>query len=478
MKRFVLFILALFILQSKQLLSQDIVGPLSLEACIKLATRYSPELHNARLQAAISNIDLRGAKFAQLPTLGFGVNHGYNFGRSIDRFTNQFVTRSILTDFFSLNASVVLYNGSNLRNTIKQQRYNAAASIKDVAAFQNQLSLNVASAYLSLLMAKELVKSFESQVEATEAQLDRASKMLQAGAVDRGVELALASQLAQEQLSLTEALNQLEMARIGLQNLIVIPPDADWDIITPRMQNDPIVVQHDAEEVFQNALRIMPEIAGGELRVMGAEMMEKAARGLRTPTISLYANMSTVFSENALQITGYNTIGTLPIGFVQNTGELVMRPIEVPTTRVIPLQNQLKDNFGQTLGVSLNWNIFNGMAVQNNIKRSQINMQMQENNLQQNKLALRASVARSVADYKASVAKVNAARKALNASVLQMDFTEKRFENGLINYVEYVNVKNQYTRAQITALQARFEWLFNTVVVDFYNGNPLTIPQS
>jgi outer membrane protein len=150
----------------------------------------------------------------------------------------------------------------------------------------------------------------------------------------------------------------------------------------------------------------------------------------------------------------------------------------VPTTRVIPLQNQLKDNFGQTLGVSLNWNIFNGMAVQNNIKRSQINMQMQENNLQQNKLVLRASVARSVADYKASVAKVNAAQKALNASVLQMDFTEKRFENGLINYVEYVNVKNQFTRAQITALQARFEWLFNTVVVDFYNGNPLTIPQS
>lgn len=447
---------------------------LSLEACIQRAMQRNPEIKNARVQTELSRIDWASAKFSRLPNLNAGINHGYNFGRSIDRFTNQFVTRSILSDYFSLNASMPIYNGMNLTNTIKQQRFNYLASLEDLEFTKNQLSLNVASTFLTLLMAKEMVKSMEAQMEATEAQLTRTRKMYEAGSIDISQVLALESQLSSEDLSLVEAQNQAKVAHINLQNLLLFEPEKDWDIVAPELNHIPSG-SYDVREVFDAAVKHMPQVKSGTYRVQGAEMGEKAARGLRAPTISLYANMSTVFSENALEITNQVVTGSQPIGFVEGTGEQVLIPTFRTDTRVIPFEQQLRNNFGQTLGVSLSWNIFNGRSVAYNIQRSEFNKEIQQNNLQQTHNALMAEVTRSVTDYNASIAKSNATSKALVASKQQFDFAEKRFENGLMNYFDYINTKNQYTRAQISNVQARYEMVFNNLIVNFYLNNTLTL---
>jgi outer membrane protein len=443
---------------------------LSLNECIELALYHHPEIRNLRLRQQISAIDVTQSKRTLLPNMSFGANHGYNFGRSIDRFTNQFVTRTILTDFFSLNANMTLYQGGNLRNTIKHQQYNYEASGKDMEAFRNQLSLNVANGYLALLLAKELTKQLQSQVGATQLQVERAQKLVAAGSVDRGVVLGLESQLAQEELALTEANNQFIMARIQLEVLMVNPPDDTWDIIGFDIGDDPVYLRYDTEEVYQQALNNLPEVTAASFRVKSAQMMEKAGKGLRVPNISMYANMSTVFSENAIQVTQVNYTGARPIGYVQSSGELVMEPIMQFDTRVIPVGTQLKNNFGQTFGVSLSWNIFNGSAVESNIKRSVINTEIQQNSLEQIKNNLKATIARAVADYEASVSRVRAQLKAYNSAKLQMDFAEKRFESGLMNYFEYINIKNQMVQSEINYLQSRYQRFFNETVLKFYSG--------
>jgi len=450
---------------------------LTLKECIDLALRYNPEARSATIQTQISQLDLRSAKYAMLPTLGVGVNHGYNFGRSIDRFTNQFVTRSILSDYFSLNANWTLYNGFQTRNTIRFEKLNLLASQKDLDAFKNQLSMNVASSYLSLLMSKELVKSLESQVEATQIQLDRAKKLTLSGAVDKSNELGLESQLANEMLSLVEAKNQFEIAKITLQNLILMPPTETWDIEEPRVNMSQEFPVYIAEQVYENAVKTMPEIQSSQLRLQGSEMLEKINSGMRGPTISLYANMSTVFSENALQITNVVPTGaTREIGYVGGTNQIVYEPIFRADTRVIPFGEQLRSNFGQTLGVSLSWTIFNGFTVNNNIKRSRFNSEIQQNNLQLAQNTLKANITRSVADLNASKAKIVASEKALDAAKMQMDFAEKRFTGGLISIFDYNNSKNQLTRAEISMVQSRYELLFNLMIVEFYNGNTIQLP--
>ncbi|MCO6494258.1 MAG: TolC family protein [Bacteroidetes bacterium] len=448
---------------------------LSLKDCIDLAYKYNPEIRSAQLQAQIGKIDWKSSQYSMLPSLSFGANHGYNFGRSIDRFSNQFMTKRILSDYFSLNADWVIYNGLQKQNTIRLQKFNYQASLKDLESYKNQLALNVASAYLSLLMAKELVRSMESQVSSTKEQLERTRKLVESGASDKSAELTLESQLANESLSLVEAQNQREIAKVNLLNLILIPPSENWDIEEPQITPNPETPVFATEQVYNNALKHLPEIESSTLKVYSSEVSEKINKGMQAPVLSLYANMSTVFSQNAVQITNMIPVGTQPIGYVSNTLEPVLQPTFRAETKVIPLGEQLNNNFGQTIGISFSWNIFNGMYVQHNIQKSSINKQLQQNNLQQTKNVLKANVTKAIADYNASVSKKNASEKALEAARLQMEYAQKRFENGLLNPYDYANAKNQLLKAEISALQARYELLFNRMVVEFYNGSAVEI---
>ncbi|MCK9481112.1 MAG: TolC family protein [Bacteroidia bacterium] len=447
---------------------------LTLKDCIALAYKYNPQIRSAELQAQIAKIDWNSAKYSMLPSLSMGVNHGYNFGRSIDRFSNQFVTNRILTDYFSMNADWVVFNGFQKQNSLRASRFNYQAGMKELEAYKNQVALNVASAYLSLLLSKELVKSMESQVNASREQLERTKKLVLSGAADRSAELGLEAQLANENLSLVEALNQKEMARVNLLNLILLPPADNWDIEEPSVnQTDSPVFELDA--VYQNALKNVPDIQSSLLKVQSAEMSEKVNRGMQLPMVSIYANMSTVFSQNALQITNMTPIGTQTIGYVDGTNQPVLQPTYRTETKVVPFNEQLNNNFGRTVGVSFSWNIFNGMYVQHNIQKSKLNRDIQQQNLQQTQNTLKANIAKSIADYNASIAKKIAAQKSLDAAQLQMDFAVKRFENGLMNFFDYTNAKNQLLKAEIAVLQAKYEWLFNRMVVEFYNGNTIEI---
>lgn len=447
---------------------------LSLKECVDLALRKNPEMNSLYLQSQIAKIDYASARYSQLPSLSAGVNHGYNFGRSIDRFSNQFVNRRIQSDYFSLSANWVIYGGMQTRNTIRQQHFNYLAGLKDQEAGRNRITMNVVSAYLSLLMSKAVAQSLQSQVDATEKQVARTVQLAKAGAVDIGVLLGLESQLAQEKLSLVEAENQIKLGRITLQNLMIQAPQ-NWDILPPTeaFLKGRDKLHYVAEEVFENAKKNMPELQSSALRVQGAEAMIAMAKGMRAPTIALYANMSTVFSENALELTNLVPTGFQTIGLTQNTNEPVVQPTFRAETRVIPFSSQMQNNFGQTLGISMSWNIFNGFAVQNNVQKSALNASIQQNAYIQSENALRASVYKAVADYDASRARFAAAGAALKAAQAQFNFAEKRFENGLSNIVDYTAAKNQKIRAEISFLQAEYERSFNLLVVAFYNGSEM-----
>jgi outer membrane protein len=451
--------------------------PLSLRECVDLALRKNPEINTLYLQTQIAKIDYNAARYSQLPSLSAGINHGYNFGRSIDRFTNQFVNRRIQSDYFSMSANWIVYGGMQVRNSIRQQQFNYLAGLKDQEVGRNRITMNVVSGYLSLLMSKAVAQSLQSQVEATEKQVARTEKLAKAGAVDRGVLLGLESQLAQEQLSLIEAQNQVKLSKIALQNLLISPPQ-DWDILPPSeafLRGD--LPYYLVEEVFENAKKNMPELQSSALRVQSAEAMIAMAKGMRAPTIAVYANMSTVFSENALELTNLIPTGFQTIGLTQNTNEPVVQPTFRTETRVIPLSNQLRNNFGQTVGISMSWNIFNGFSVQNNIEKSALNASIQQNAYVQTENSLRAAVSKAIADYDASRARWNASAVAFRAADLQFEFAEKRFENGLSNIVDYTAAKNQKIRAEISFLQAQYEQRFNQLVVAFYNGDPLQLEE-
>jgi outer membrane protein len=461
-------LLTLFFLTVNSSFSQS---KYTLIECIQLAKNNNPENKIAALQWKISKVDYSNAKTSLLPTLSFNANQGYNMGRSIDRFTNQFVNRTIQSDFFSLGSSLILFNGLQMQNNIKFQRTLSQSTYKELETRNNQIALNVSSGFLNVLLSKEIVSGYKSQIENTQLQLDRTRKMTNAGAIDRSVLLALESQLANEELALIEAVNQLRLNKVNLQNLCLFKELGDWDIVAPLMEEMPLYKAFVSEEVYQKALQIMPEIENNRLRVIASEYQTKMAKGMRSPTLAFNANMNTVYSENALQVVSAVPTGTQVVGFVRGTNDIVEFPTYSIDTRIIPFDQQVRSNFGQTIGFSLSWNIFNGMNVNNNIKKSQLQEEIQLNYYAIAKNNLLANVNKSVTDYEGSWSRWKASQKAEESALLQYEFANKKFENGLIHSFEFLNAKNQYAQATIKTAQAKYQFLFNKMILEFYMGN-------
>ena len=471
MKKTVIFILISF----AGVLTVKGQNRFTLSECVHKALNANPEVRTSLLQTEMSRLDMNQDKAAMLPSLNLAYSHNYNSGRSIDRFTNSFENRTIQNDYYAINTAWTLFNGFQMQNSVKQAKVENEISNLSLEVVKNQTRLNVASAYLAVLMSEELVKNGELQMGQTQIRVEQTKRMVDAGAVDRGVLLNLESQLASENLNLVNAQNQLAISKMNLKNLMLMDADEEIFIEKPAMDNQLDYTKFAISEVYKDALTKMPEVMTGKLRIESAEYQRRIANGMRSPTVSLFANMSTVFSQNAIQVTNVNATGTQTIGYVDGTLQPVLTPVFSYDTRVIPYGNQVRDNYGQSLGISVSWNLFNGFYVSNMIKRGDLNIMMQDAGLKQTEMQLFSSVSRAVTDYNASWAQYNATIKAADAAKVQSEFAEKRFQSGLANTVDYLNAKNQYLQSEIQHVRAKYELLFNRLVIEFYKGNEITL---
>ena len=56
--------------------------------------------------------------------------------------------------------------------------------------------------------------------------------------------------------------------------------------------------------------------------------------------------------------------------------------------------------------------------------------------------------------------------------------TEQKFNVGMVSSVDYNIAKNNLTRAQSDLLQAKYLYIFNTKILDFWAGKPITLSGS
>jgi len=77
----------------------------------------------------------------------------------------------------------------------------------------------------------------------------------------------------------------------------------------------------------------------------------------------------------------------------------------------------------------------------------------------------------ALAAYKRYIAN----QKAVVSSTEAFRYTEEKFNVGMINSVEYNQTKSNLTTAQSDLLQAKYEYIFRTKILDFYNGQPIKL---
>lgn len=447
---------------------------LDLRQCITIAQSKNISLKQAELNLENGRLQVSQSKANRLPNLNATAGHNYNFGRSIDPFTNQYNNQSIQSNNFSLSSGVILFNGFQIQNTIKQSEQNLAINSKDLEVINNTISLSVASLYLQILMNEALLSNFQLQRSLTAAQLERAKTMLAAGNISKSTVVNLEAQLASDENVIVSAKNNIRNGYAQLTALIQMDNYDSYTISKPALPEKIEEKMASLDEIILKAQANMPEIERDKLRLQQALTGIEIAKGAYYPRLSMFANLNTVYSESRKE--RYDIENSfIPVGFVEGTNERVLSPISTYKLKTTAFGQQLSDNFGQSIGLSLSVPIFNNFRVKNNVEFGKIQYQQNQLILENTAVTLKNDIITAYANYENAVAALKSAQQNAVAQKLNFDFTQDRFDAGLLNSVELLNAKNQWTTAETNLTRARYEHIFRKLILDFYQGVPLRI---
>lgn len=427
----------------------------TLEQCILYAIDNSINIKRAEVGISQSEISVSQNKMNRLPNLGASVSGGFNFGRSINPTTNDFVQQNIVSNSFSLNSNMVLYAGNALNNQVKQSMIDREASKQNAAAIRNDIALNVANAFLNILLAEEQLENANNRLALSQQQLDQTQKRIEAGALPKNDELEFKAQMAAEQQAIIEAENLVAINYLNLKQLMMLDPGVGLVIEKPEILQsafiDPDIFTLD--EVFTQALSTQPNIKANELALRSAEIGEDLANSVGIPSVSLFLSMRTDFSD-----------------FLGN------QTFSFPTADYF---DQLDQNFRQNIGVSVNIPIFNqgqgGFTAKNNKEIARLNTIDRQLANEADRQTLRSEVQTAIANARASKRTYDAALVSLDAAQVAFDNAQRSFDLGAINAFEYSSARNRLDQAQVEVTRSKYQFIFNLKVVEFYQGKAIEL---
>jgi len=449
----------------------------SLEDCITYAMENNIQIKQTVLNTEYNDNLLKQSRLGQIPNLNGSANYTFSWGRALDQTTYQFTEdQQINSISLGVSSSLNLFNGLRVRNTILQNELNLMASYEDVEKVKNDISLNIAAAYLSILFNKELLVVTESQLEITGQQVERTRKLVDAGKLAEGSFLEIQAQYASEELNLVNADNQLMISLLNLQQTLDLPIDTAFDVIIPELADpdeNPMVVS--AIQVYLIAEQEMPQIRSAELTMESSEKGLKIAEGGRYPQLYLSGNFNSGYSDIREKVVGQQTPVSVPIGITDGGENVNSYPQQFPIYGAYPFFEQMRDNTSAGVGLGLSIPIFNGWQVNTSIANARIQLESSQLELQSRKLTLYASINQAYADALAALKKFRATEQALVSMQESFKYTEKKFEVGLVNTVDYNTSKNQLTATQSDLLQAKYDFIFRIKILNFYRGEPITL---
>jgi outer membrane protein len=419
------------------------------EECIAHALENNIQIKQQEIMTRYQESSLEQSKLNLLPSLNGSANHYYSFGRSYDRTSNRYTEgETVQSNSFNVSSNMSLFNGLVNYNTIQKNKYELLATEQDLEGFRSDISLNVALAYLQILLNNELVATTASQVELTNQQIDRTRKLVDAGSLARGNLLDIEAQAAREELQLITLQNQLAISLLTLAQLLELPSTDSFKIVIPEIAVDPVAFESNPDSIYSVAEKIRPEILGAEYKLKGAEYDLAIAKGGRSPQLSVGASWNTAYSDNRIDL-----VTLQPYGF----------------------GTQLDINRNSAVGFSLSIPILNGWMVNTQIKNSRLGIENSRYALENTKKQLYKNIQQAYTDATGALKRYYSSQKAVSSMEEAYRYAEQKLNVGLVTAVDYNQSKTQLLNAQSEMAQAKYEYVFKSKVLDFYKGIPLSL---
>lgn len=409
--------------------------------CISHALANNISIKQADNRIRQNELQLSTAKNSRLPDLSASVGENVSFGRGLTA-ENTYSNTNTSSTSFGLSTSVPLFTGMRIENTIKLQKLNLDASTADLEKAKNDIAMQVAQQYIQIIYSKELVAVAHRQIAIDSMQVERLQEMLNHGKASRAELSQQKATMAQSRLTATQAENDLKIALLNLSQLLELPTPEGFSVVDVDVSGLAMSVVPSADAVYSDAVGIKPEIAAENIRLQAAEKNIKVAEAARYPQLYLSGSLGTNY---------YTTSGFDADGFGK----------------------QLKNNFSQAIGLNLSIPIFNRFSTRNSIRSAEIDRDNQRLQLDNTKKALYKEIQQVCYNAASAQSKLTSSEAAAASSEDAFTLMQAKYENGKANITEFNEAKNNLMRSQSDLMQAKYEYLYQTVLVDFYRGKEI-----
>jgi outer membrane protein len=452
-------------------IAQEVI---TIQQAIDNALKNNLQIKQAQFSTALSDESFKQSKNALLPSLNASSSFNRNFGRSIDPSTNQYISQQFNSASGNLSASVDLFAGWQKINQIKQNKLLLDADKTNIEKVKNDLILQVVTAYMQILFNRDLLKAADAQLIVAKQQLSQQQQLLDVGNKTLADVSQAKSQVANSELEVTNAQNNLSISYLTLNQLMELPSDHQFNVQAPLTDIKVAAKSnYNAFEVYNNALSTFPDIKLAALRTEAAEKAIDVARGTYYPRLSFGGGTGTNYSSGRQYVESVVLNGVREIGRTQTSNEIVVTDSYLTTYANQKFSSQIKDNFNQYVGFNLTIPLFNGFSARSNVRRAKISFQNTQVQEQLTKNNLNKVVYQAVADLKAAESRYESTSNAFSAQKDAFYVIEQRYNVGLVNSLEYSTALTNRNKAEIDMIQAKYDLLFKAKVIDYYLGKQI-----
>ena len=426
----------------------------TLRECVEHAYQNNITIKQTELDAQLATIDKKDAFGNFLPTVNASASHNWNIGLNFNPITNLAETQTFQNTGIGLNVGVDIYRGLQNQNRLSRSRLAIIASQYQLTKIKDDVSLNVANAFLQILFNKENLKVQKEQLLNNQKQQERSQELVNAGSVPRGDLFDMKATVATSQQAVVTAENTLLISKLSLAQLLQLEDFQNFDIADDSYEvTESQTMLQTPNSIFEKAKeqRVELKIARTNLEIAKKDI--KIAKGGFQPSLQGYYSFSARATDGDRVTTDAE-------------GNLTLRG-------PAPIFDQFSDSKGHSFGFQLNIPILNGFSVRNNVERSKVALERSKINFKQQELDLERNVYTAFTDAKGALNAYESAVIALEARTEAYNYAKERFAVGLMNAFDLNQSQTLYANAQSDVLRTKYDYIFRVKVVEFYFGIPI-----
>ena len=406
----------------------------TLQECLDYAYQNNIQVRQSRNNQLSGIEDTKQAKAALFPSLVASTTQSYtNYPSSEVTDNNSY------TGTYGITAGMTIFEGGKLRTEVKRQKVQNQMDALSVEESVNDIRIAIVEAYMQCLYAADAVRINRSTAEASKAQRDRAEEMLRTGSISRVDFAQLQSQYSSDEYQIVVAGSTLDNYKLQLKQLLELDIMEEMNPAVPGVKEENVLkALPPKNEVYETALKVMPQIRRGELGIEAAKLEEKSARAGFFPSISLSASVGTGHMSNNDFESG----------------------------------SQIWNRFNENVGLTLNIPIFSNRKNRTAVNKAKIALNdsyLEWTSLQKELLR---NVESAYLDAVSAQAQYLSAREKEKYARESYELTSEQFRVGVKNTVELITAQNEYSAAQQQVLQAKYLTLLSIELLNIYQGLP------